>query len=101
MPSRVIDDSREWEEILNIDLKFGGSFLLSDDISSRQLPAVLHLFATTVRFNLKGKHHTDWKADGAVYQAIPEIFIKFASGCQFDSDYRLMRRCLLTASVSQ
>ena len=45
LPSRVIEDGSEWEDILNIDLKFGGLFLLSDDTSRKQLPAVLHLFS--------------------------------------------------------
>ena len=47
-----------------------------------------------VHFDLKETRHTDWKADGPVYQAIPEIFIKFASGCQLDSGYRLLWRTL-------
>ena len=104
LPSCVIDDGSEWEEILNIDLKFGGSFLLSDDISSEQSPTILHLFATMVHFDLKGKRYTAWKADGPVHQAIPAILSSLLPGVGsiLATDYcDVVSDILLTANVSQ
>lgn len=93
-PASAIKSGENWKEIGTIDFNFGGAFLLDDNLDEKYLPGILELFASFVKFGSEDKKHTDWKKDGAVYSAMPEMFIKLSNKCRVDLGYRLLRRCL-------
>lgn len=89
----------EWEDLIEIDFKDGGAFLAEPDLGVKNIPGVLELFASLVRFE-EGKK-TEWIKDPAIYDALPSLFIKFASGSRVDSGYRLLMRCVRHAFDSR
>eukprot|EP00956_Cyclotella_meneghiniana_P040674 scaffold202164_cov66-Cyclotella_meneghiniana.AAC.2 len=86
------DRTDKWEEILDIDFKGGGAFLAEPELESKHVPGVMKFFAKLVLFR-EGKK-TEWKKDHAVYDALPELFIKFADKSRVDSGFRLLARCV-------
>ena len=68
----------EWEDLIEIDFKEGGAFLAEPNLGAKNIPGVLDLFASLVRFE-EGKK-TEWIKDPAIYDALPSLFVKFASG---------------------
>ena len=93
------DVSTKWDELIEINFKEGGSFLAEPDLKATYIPGVLDLFASLVTFE-SGKK-TEWKKDAAVYDALPSLFIKFASGSRVDSGHRLLMRCVRHAFDSR
>lgn len=93
------DAPTKWEELLEIDFREGGSFLAEPDLNAADIPKVLHLFASLVRFE-SGKK-TEWMRDAAVYESLPALFIKFAENSRVDSGYRLLMRCVRHAFDSR
>ena len=93
-PASTIKSREKWKEIRSIDFNFGGAFLLDDNLDEKHLPGILELFASFVKFGSEDTKHTDWRKDGAVYSAMPEMFIKLSNKCRVDLGYRLLRRCL-------
>ena len=91
--------STKWDELIEINFKEGGSFLAEPDLKAKYIPGVLDLFASLVRFD-SGKK-TEWMKDAAVYDALPSLFIKFASGSRVDSGHRLLMRCVRHAFDSR
>ena len=92
----------EWNELVEIDFKDGGSFMADTErVSTKHLPAVIHFFATLVRFPDSESKYTGWKKDAAVYAALPLAFIEFANKSRFDSGYRLLERCVRHAFDSR
>jgi len=96
-PASTIKSGEKWKEIGSIDFNFGGAFLLDDNLDEKHLPGILELFASFVKFGSEDTKHTDWQKDGAVYSAMPEMFIKLSNKCRVDLGYRLLRRCLRLA----
>lgn len=89
----------KWEDIIEIDFKEGGAFLAEPNLGAKNIPGVLDLFASLVRFE-EGKK-TEWIKDPAIYDALPSLFVKFASGSRVDSGYRLLMRCVRHAFDSR
>jgi hypothetical protein len=90
----AIDESDKWDVIMEIDFSNGGSFLLDQKLAEEYIPDTLELFAAFVYFGPTDQKRTTWQFDGAVYSAIPQMFIHFAQECRLDSSYRLLRRCV-------
>jgi len=93
------DVSSKWEELIEIDLKEGGSFIAEPELDMKHIPGVLHLFAALVTFE-SGKK-TEWIKDPAVYESLPYLFINFAIKSRIDSGYWLLMRCVRHAFDSR
>jgi hypothetical protein len=84
----------EWEHLFDLEFCKGGAFVSDADPNVRDnLPAVLQLLASCVKYEKK-KKHTDWVRDPTVYDALPSNIIDFAEGSRIDSGYRLLARCV-------
>ena len=98
--SEMINDaSTEWDEIIEINFKEGGAFLAEPTLEAKHVPGVLDLFAALVRFE-SGKK-TEWIKDSAIYDVLPSLFLRFASGSRIDSGYRILMRCVRHAFDSR
>ena len=93
------EDTTKWEELSEIDFKKCGAFLAEQDLGVENIPGVLDLFASLVIFE-EGKK-TEWIKDPAIYDALPSLFVKFASGSRVDSGYRLLMCCVRHAFDSR
>lgn len=93
-PTSAITSGKYWEKLVDIDFSFGGSFLLDEKIDEKYIPAILDLFASFVAFGSDDTKHTNWQNDGAVYSAMPKMFLDFAKECRLNLGYRLLRRCI-------
>ena len=90
--TEMINNTEKWEDLVEIDFKGGGSFLAKPDLKQEYIPGVMKLFAELVRFDPAKK--TEWDKDHAVYDSLPDIFIRFAHKSRVDSGFRLLMRCV-------
>ena len=93
-PSASIETEDKWTELCEVDLSFGGSFIVDPDIDQQYIPGILDLLASFVKFDDSNKKQTTWQKDGPVFAAIPKMFIEFARKCRVDIGYRMLRRCV-------
>ena len=93
-PASALKEEDNWEVLLEFDFAEGATFLKNKALKDDFIPDLLDLLAAFVHFDTSGKKHTNWQKDGAVYTAIPQMFIDFAKQCRLDVCYRLLRRCL-------
>jgi hypothetical protein len=90
-PTNQLKKPTEWNSLFSLEFCKGGAFVSDPNIRDH-LPALLGLFASFITYDKK--KHTEWKNDPSVYDALPEMLIKFAKGSRIDSGYRLLERCV-------
>ena len=93
------DVSSKWAELVDINFKYGATFLAETDLDVKHIPGVLAFFASLAKFE-DGKK-TEWVKDAAMYDSLPALLIKFANNSRVDSGHRLLMRCIRHAMDSR
>ena len=75
-PTSELDNPTHWKEIGDIEFSNGGTFV-TDPALKEHVPGILNLFSSFVKY--EKKKHTSQVNDPAVYDALPEMFINFAT----------------------
>ena len=97
--SSAIKTGEHWTRIATIDFKMGGAFI--NNVDNKYVPSVLELLQSLVECDTSEKKITSWQNDGPVFDAVPSIYVKFASMCRAKLGYRVLRRMLRHAFDSR
>jgi hypothetical protein len=86
-PASALGANDKWDVLSEFDFAEGAAFQKKSELDEKDIPEVINTTRTK---------HTNRQKDGAVYSAIPTMFIDYARKCRLDVSYRLLRRCFRT-----
>ena len=98
-PTSELSKPTKWRHLYDIHFCNGGTFINEPSLSEH-VPALLHLFASFVKYQgaTKQNNHPAWMKAAGVYDALPETIINFAQNSRVKSGegtgFRLLERCV-------
>ena len=91
-PISELHSPTKWKCINRIRFSDGGTFIADPEVEDN-VPALLHLFASFVKYETR-KKCTDWVKDPSVYDVLLAMNINFAQNSRIDSGYQILERCV-------
>jgi hypothetical protein len=79
-----------WTELTTIDFSEGAAFIGDPELDPQHVPGIIEFFSSLTRFDTKKR--ANHGKDSVVYDAIPEMFIEFASKSRVDHGFHLLSR---------